>query len=72
MLHLAPLKQNRRDARFGFPVRKMAQYMLCAIGAGKSVVVILEDQYLMKIKERRIWRRFEGKVLDNYSGGGPE
>lgn len=59
LLNLAPLKQNRRNTRFGFPVRYMIRYLRQALDNGKNVLVILEESYLTKIKERKIWRRYE-------------
>lgn len=59
LLNLYPLKENRRDARYGFPVRYLIRYLQRALDNGKSVLVILEGKYLTKIKERKIWRRYE-------------
>lgn len=61
LLDLAPLKENQRHARFGFPINFMQKYLYQALSNGKSVMVILEGDYLAKIKERKIWRRYEGE-----------
>jgi RNA-directed DNA polymerase len=65
LLNLYPLKKNCRDARYGFPVRYLIRYLRRALDNGKSVVVILEGKYLTKIKERKIWRRYECNPVDN-------
>ncbi len=58
-LKLSPLKKNRRDARYGFPVRLLVCYLRRALNTGKSVIVVQEGNYLTKIKKREIWRRYE-------------
>jgi RNA-directed DNA polymerase len=58
-LDLSPLKQNRRQARYGFPIAYISSYLLRALDVGKSVVVVREDNYLTKIKRRTVWRRYE-------------
>ena len=37
----------------------MIYYLRMALDNGKNVVVVLEGKYLTKIKERKIWRRYE-------------
>jgi RNA-directed DNA polymerase len=65
LLNLAPLKSNKRDARFGFPVHFMLKYLHQALSNAINVMVVLEGEYLARIKERKIWRRYEyesGKI----------
>ncbi|MEA2083535.1 MAG: hypothetical protein U9O82_04705 [Thermodesulfobacteriota bacterium] len=59
LLGLAHLKVNQRDARFGFPVNFMQKYLQKTLRHSKSVMVILEGEYVARIKERKIWRRYE-------------
>lgn len=59
LFNLSALKKNRRDARYGFPVRHMSFYLKKALNHNKNIVVILEGQYLTKIKKRELWRRYE-------------
>ena len=59
LLALGPLKKNRRQARYGFPVSRLRHYRQLALSKGKNVVVIFEGRYISKIKERKIWRRYE-------------
>ncbi len=59
VLNLSPLKENQRDARYGFPIRHMSFYLKKALNHNKNIVVILEREYLTKIKKRELWRRYE-------------
>lgn len=59
LLGLAPLDKNRRGAQYGFPVRRMKYYLRQATNKGKEVVVVREGEYLSRIKERIVWRRYE-------------
>lgn len=62
LLNLSPLKKNRRDARYGFPAKKMVRYLRHALDTDKSVVVVMEGKYLTGIKERGVCRRYESYV----------
>ncbi len=70
LFNLCPLNKNRRDARYGFPVKFLNCYLRVALDNNKSVVLVLERQYLTKIKKREIWRRYEpcGKNPEAWSG----
>ena len=58
-LGLNPLKANRRGARYGFPLARLAEYARVLIAHGRPVVFIAEtDRTLGRIKERRpFWRQ---------------
>ncbi len=59
LFQLTPLKKNRRQARYGFPTHRMNHYLQLAIGKGIDVVIVREGNYLARIKERTVWRRYE-------------
>ncbi len=59
ILNLRQLKKNRRKALYGFPVRLLREFLQKTCERGGNVVVILENDYLGKIKTRKLWRRYE-------------
>ncbi len=53
VLCLKRLKENRRGARYGFPLRLEEGYAERLVNKGMPVVIIKEtDRYIGKIKER--------------------
>jgi DNA mismatch repair ATPase MutS len=57
LLGLAAIGENRRGARWGFPLRLQESCRRRLVAAGRSVVLIAEGALWGKVKERfPVWR----------------
>ncbi len=63
LLRLSPMKNNRRQARFGFPFGGMKKYLMQTVGAGYNVVFIEEGERVGRIKQRELVYRLEPDTI---------